>query len=216
MPRPLFEIAREVSADWKNPSPQAKTYLKGMYYLLGMDDLVADLNAATAVRMFLLYSKEWLGPVAERIKAELQIMRRTHLPKNADLFSTEQFAACDLSIECCDLCEATLGIPPKFIKAYTHWNACKRMCMHCALFLSAGVDVGDGAVFMANTEGAWLHLHGEPKMVDSNNLAAPRDHSKVSPRDALKPKFRHRLRLFGRKVAKKCASLVRGWFRRSA
>ena len=59
MARPLFEIARETAADWEKPSPQAKPYLKGMLYLLGVDDHVADLDAMTVLRFFLLYSKEW-------------------------------------------------------------------------------------------------------------------------------------------------------------
>ena len=80
MSRPLFKIAMEIASDWHVPSPQAKAYLKGMYYLLGMDDRSADLDAHTTVRFFLLYAKEWHGPVSERIKKELQDMRSRRSP----------------------------------------------------------------------------------------------------------------------------------------
>jgi hypothetical protein len=216
MSRPLFEIAQEVSADWKNPSPQAKTYLKGMYYLLGMDDRVADLDAATAVRMFLLYSKEWLGPIADKIKAELKGMRLAHLPTNADLLSTSHFAARVMHIDSCELCNAPFGTPAKCVQAYTHWNVCAHMCMHCALFVSPGVDVGDGAVYMLNSDGIWCHLHGKANASPACTQTVPRDRSKIGPRSALRPKLRHRLKLFGRKVVKKCAKIVGGLLRRSA
>ena len=70
-----------------------------MHYLLGMDDRVADLDASTAVRMFLLYAKEWAGPAAERIKAELAKMRSTNAPKNSDLLTASPFASIALSLD---------------------------------------------------------------------------------------------------------------------
>src|ERR1017187_6681509 len=106
MSRPLFDIAREIASDWKTPSNQSKTYLKGMFYLLGMDDRVADLDASTAVRMFMLYSKEWTGPGADRIKAELAKMRSTNSPKNADLLASMDFARCEMSLTTCEMCDA--------------------------------------------------------------------------------------------------------------
>src|SRR5438552_2283856 len=98
MARPLFEIAREIAADWQTPTPQAKSYLKGMYYLLGMDDRVADLDAPTTVRMFLLYAKTWTGPTAERIKAELQALRTAAAPKNAELLQPGAYSQQPLTI----------------------------------------------------------------------------------------------------------------------
>lgn len=213
MSRPLFDIAREIAADWASPSHQARTYLKGMYYLLGMDDRVADLDAMTTVRMFLLYSKGWTGPVAERVKAELSAMRSTNLPTNAELLASNRFPVSDLNQMSCDSCDASLGSPAKFVDAFTHWKARKRMCQHCALCLSPGIDLGDGAVYMADASGAWRHLHGEP------NAAPPGEKLMIPDNPAkavFKPKLRHRLKLFGRKVAKKCVSVVRGLFRRSA
>lgn len=215
MPRPLFEIAQEVASDWKETSPQAKTYLKGMFYLLGMDDQVADLDATTAVRMFLLYSKGWTGAVAERVKTELAAMRSTRLPKNADLFASIPFPVCDVAIDCCELCEASLGTIPKFVDAHTHWNSRARMCMHCGFFLSPGVDLGDGAVYMLNTSGAWCHLHGVPKALPTCSKVGVRDKSK-SVRTLPKPRLRHRIKRFSRRVLKKCASLIPTWLRRSA
>src|SRR2546425_4018621 len=129
MTRPLFEIAKEIALDWKTPSPQAKAYLKGMYYLLGMDDRAADLDAMTTVRMFLLYSKDWRGPTAERLKAELLAMRVARAPTNEDLLKLPQFQPGDVSITHCELCDAPLGTPAKFVEAHTHWKKLARMCM---------------------------------------------------------------------------------------
>src|ERR1043166_3684693 len=133
MPRPLFEIAREIAADWKSPSPHAKTYLKGMYYLLGMDDSVADLDAMMAVRMFLLYSREWHGPVAERVKAELTAMRAAHGPTNAEMLAAHSYPAVTLASDHCALCDAALTTPPKMVECHTHWGQCARMCTYCNL-----------------------------------------------------------------------------------
>lgn len=213
MSRPLFEIALEIASDWKAPSPQAKAYLKGMHYLLGMDDIVADLDAGTTVRMFLLYSKEWTGAVAERIKAELAAMRSSNIPRNADLLTARPFPATDLAIATCDLCDAALGQPQKCVEAHTHWGECKHMCLHCSLFLSPGLDLGDGAVFIRDGSGAWRHLHGQPKKV-----AAPTSAPRTSRRtpSVFDAPLHFRIKRFGRKVVKKCAAIMQGWFRKSA
>jgi hypothetical protein len=216
MPRPLFEIAREISIDWTNPSPSAKTYLKGMYYLLGMDDHVADLDSATTIRMFLLYSKQWTGQNAERIKVELQNMRTTRRPTNADLLAAHQFAVTDVSISCCELCGTSFGAPPKHVQAYTHWNECARMCMHCAFFLSRGIDSGDGAVFMATGDEVWCHLHGQANAATPYNEAVRSEKPKTRKRLLVKPKLRYRFKRYGHKVIKKCSAILARWFRLSA
>ena len=212
MARPLFEIAREISADWAIPSPQAKAYLKGMYYLVGMDDLAADLNADTTVRMFLLYSKTWAGPVAERVKAELKAMRISHGPTSAELLQSYPITPSQIAIDGCEQCHASLGTPGKFVEGYTHWNKLTRMCMHCNYFLSPGMDVGDGALYFQLPDGTWTKLHGEPKAPPAT---APRV-AKPRPRQDSAHTFGFRLKFFGRKVAKKCASLARRCLRRSA
>ncbi len=216
MARPLFEIARDIASDWQIPTHQAKTYLKSMYYLLGMDDLVADLDAKTAVRLFLLYAKEWTGPTADRIKAELTTMRLTNKPTNADLLASNRFAAAALTQASCGLCDASLGAPAKFVEAHTHWQARARMCQHCALFLSPGVDLGDGAVFIADSNGVWRHLHGEPTPAIASAQAATLQADKSAPKPAVHPKMRHVLKLLGRRAIRKCATLMRKLFRKSA
>src|SRR5438045_9733752 len=70
--RPLYAIAQEIAATWQMPSPHAKAYLKAMHYLVGIDDAFSAGNARRIVRCFLLYSKEWLGADADRIKEELR------------------------------------------------------------------------------------------------------------------------------------------------
>jgi len=212
MARPLFEIAKEISADWQRPSPQAKTYLKGMYYLLGMDDYAADLNATTTVRMFLLYSKEWTGPVAERVKAELQAMRSTGTPTNADLLGQIAFPKCDVAITHCELCDVSLGSPAKFVEGYTHWGARARMCMHCNYCNSMGLIEGDGALCITAADGTWLKLHGEPVAP----AHPPAQDTAPAQRSATSPGIQFRLKHFGRRVVRKCAKIVRQLTRRSA
>lgn len=214
MSRPLFEIAKEIAANWQTPTPQAKPYLKGMYYLLGMDDIVADLDASTTVRLFLLYAKTWTGPIATRIKAELQEMRTQKAPTNEQLFAAHVFPSIDDSIAHCDLCDAALGTPGKFVEAYTHWKEKKRMCMHCNYFLSSGLDSGDGALFLSH-DGKWRHLHGAAKWIEPKQSAATSpivNGAEPLPR----PKLRYRLKFLGKKVVRKCASIVRRLVGRSA
>lgn len=214
MSRPLFDIAREIASDWKTPTPQARTYLKGLYYLLGMDDRAADLDASTAVRMFLLYSKEWTGPVAERVKAELMQMRTSKAPTNAELLAAQSFAPCDMTLDSCELCAASLGAPAKCVDCFTYWGKRARLCQHCALCISPGIDVGDGAVLLADAQGTWRHLHGQanPQPPGARiQSAAPQ-----SSKNDFQPKFRHRLKLLGRRAVRKCVTVFRRVFRRSA
>jgi hypothetical protein len=212
MARPLFEIAREIVADWQNPSPQAKTYLKGLLYLLGMDDRVADLDASTAVRMFLLYAKQWTGPVAERVKAELQGMRSSHGPNNAYFLKSHTFAVSQEKVAGCDLCDAALGEPGKFVDGYTHWNKRARMCMHCNCFLSSGLEFGNGRLYIAAGDGTWLALHGEPKPVEISTAPVRPRVSSAMP----KPTLRFRMKYYGKKVYKKLSELYHRVARRSA
>jgi hypothetical protein len=180
-----------------------------------MDDRVADLDAMTTVRMFLLYSKDWCGPTADRVKAELQDMRRANAPTNNDLLLSPQFQSSDLSITHCELCEAPLGKPAKFVEAHTHWKQRARMCMHCSYFLSPGIDLGDGAIYIALPDGRWCCLHGTPMVL------APQPASiAASTSDAVnalsKPRLRQRLKYLGRRIVRKCVSLVGNWLRRPA
>lgn len=77
--RPLYEIADEISADWKQPS------FLGVYALKCMKKF-KDINSncgpeygrATVIQM-LHETKNWHGPVAEKIKAELQDIKNTQV-----------------------------------------------------------------------------------------------------------------------------------------
>jgi hypothetical protein len=179
-----------------------------------MDDVVADLDASTTVRMLLLYSKEWTGPIADRVKAELVAMRKSMRPTNAELLASSAFAANPIAIDGCELCDAPLGQPPKFVEAYTHWNARARMCMHCSFFLSPGFDLGDGALFICDDQNAWRHVHGEAKVPAVQTQTKPTTKRKTM--NVYQAPLHFRVRRFGRKVIKKCASVVQGWFRKSA
>ena len=197
MARAAFEVAKDIAADWTVVSPQAKTYLKGMHYLLGMDDFVADLDAPTTVRMFLLYSKGWTGPVAEKIKVELQTMRTTRNPKNADLIETNPFPIVEFAIDSCELCSAPLGTPGKYVEAHTHWQARARMCIRCRIFLVTGSDLGDGAVYIAKGNGLWHHLHGAPTLVPSHSPCLADQQAKPTKKVSERPKLRHIVKFVG-------------------
>ena len=216
MARPLFEIATEISADWQDPSPAAKSYLKGMCYLLGMDDYVADLDAGTAVRMFLLYSKTWTGPVAERVKAELKSMRSANAPRNADLLQEHSFPRSEIEISHCELCSASLGTPGKFVDSFTHWGARMRMCMHCNYCICSGPYEGNGAVYLKNEAGVWLKLHGEPVAPPPPVAEVASGAKSAAVISVPRPTLRFQLKSLGRKVIRKCAKLVDRWTRRSA
>ena len=212
MARPLFEIAKEISADWPAITPQAKSYLKGMFYLLGMDDRVADLDATTTVRMFLLYSKEWTGPVAERVKAELQGMRTKNTPTCAELLREHTFAKADAALTHCELCDIGLGSPAKYVDGYTHWGKRVRMCMHCNYCNSMGLVEGDGALHFTGVDGVCVKLHGEPK--------APAAQPVLERGPATVDKPQHTLgfllKVLGRKVIRRCGRIVSGLTKRSA
>jgi hypothetical protein len=214
MTRPLFEIAKEIALDWKVPTPQAKAYLKGLYYLVGMDDRVADLDAMTTVRMLLLYSKDWRGDTADRVKAELQAMRSAKAPINADLLQLPHLQAVSCSITHCELCDASLGSPAKFVEAYTHWKQRARMCMHCSYFLSPGIDLGDGALYIQLANGNWCCLHGMPTLLVAEPVSV--GDAALAPTEVTKPKLRHQLKFLGRRIVRKCASVVRNLIRRPA
>jgi hypothetical protein len=114
-----------------------------MYYLLGMDDRVGDLDALTAVRMFLLYAKDWQSEVAERVKTELQNMRAAKTPTNYDFVTSADFAPCELSISHCEMCDAR-EVRPNSLRRIPS----KRLhaCVCTVVTLSPGIDVGDGGL----------------------------------------------------------------------
>src|SRR6266404_3660526 len=119
MPRPLHEIARDIAVTWPTASPHAKAYLKAMHYLIGIDDAFAAGNARRIVRCFLLYSKEWLGPDADRIKEELREISQQ--PEDAPALKVIAAPAANSDgPKVCELCK--LRIIDKFVHGHSVWG----------------------------------------------------------------------------------------------
>lgn len=74
MPRPIFEIAREIRATWPKVNYAAVPYLEAMEYLTTMDSMYALDSAKSIVRYFLANASTYRGEAARRIKAELKSM----------------------------------------------------------------------------------------------------------------------------------------------
>lgn len=70
--RPLFEIAEEISSDWKRPFYGAKPYLDAMHTLVDLHSRYGADDAKGIILYFLSNSGSWKGPTAKRIKAELK------------------------------------------------------------------------------------------------------------------------------------------------
>lgn len=77
--RTLKEIAREIRADWKpRIAGAALPAVDAMSTLNTLDDDYFGDSAVEVVSRFLAHRQTWRGPVAERIKAELQAMLVLH------------------------------------------------------------------------------------------------------------------------------------------
>lgn len=76
MARPLYEIAREIRADWKKVSPYAAPYLSAMATLYSIEDNYIFDSGRSVVAYFLANAGSWRGDVAKRIKAELKEMSK--------------------------------------------------------------------------------------------------------------------------------------------
>lgn len=74
MPRPINEIATEISADWTNVYFGAVPYLGAMRSLNSVDDMYGQDPAREVVMYFLSNATTWRGETARRIKAELKGM----------------------------------------------------------------------------------------------------------------------------------------------
>lgn len=72
--RTLYQIANEITADWKKPYFGAVPYLNAMSDLVDMGDRYGYDDADSIVRYFLANAGTWRGPVARRVKAELKEM----------------------------------------------------------------------------------------------------------------------------------------------
>jgi hypothetical protein len=72
--RPLFEIANEISNDWKKVYFGAVPYLDAMKTLKSINDNYFYDSAKSVVLYFLANSQTWKGETARRVKAELKEM----------------------------------------------------------------------------------------------------------------------------------------------
>ena len=72
--RPLYEIARDIRKDWKNPHFGAKPYLDAMATLDSIEDNYGWDSAKSIVRYFLGNASTWRGETAKAIKKELKAM----------------------------------------------------------------------------------------------------------------------------------------------
>ena len=72
--RPLYEIAREIRADWKNVYFGAVPYLDAMSGMGSINDNYGYDSGKSIVNYFLANAGTWRGEVARRIKSELKTM----------------------------------------------------------------------------------------------------------------------------------------------
>ena len=76
MPRPLKEIAKDVRSDWISIHPEAEPFLAAMERL---DQICADRNADVKVlAQFRWAARKWGGPVAGRIKNEIDLILKAY------------------------------------------------------------------------------------------------------------------------------------------
>jgi len=72
--RPLYEIAREIMADWKNVNFGAVPYLRAMNNLIHVTENYGCDSGKSIVLYFLSNARAWKGDTARRIKAELKAL----------------------------------------------------------------------------------------------------------------------------------------------
>lgn len=72
--RPLYEIAKEIKADWKKMYFGAKPYVDAMQNITSIDDAYGYDNGRYIVNYFLGNAAQWKGETARKIKSELKSM----------------------------------------------------------------------------------------------------------------------------------------------
>lgn len=72
MTRPLFKIAAEIRADWKNPYFGAVPYLSAMTTMSDIREKYIYDDGKSIVLYFLSNATTWRGETARRVKAELK------------------------------------------------------------------------------------------------------------------------------------------------
>lgn len=70
--RPLHEIAREITQDWKNVHFSAVPYLRAMAALTDVNEPYGQDPGSSIVAYFLSNAHSWRGEKARAIKKELQ------------------------------------------------------------------------------------------------------------------------------------------------
>ena len=83
MPRPLYEIAQDIAADWDDPHYTAVPYLNAMGHLDDLDDRYGADDGEGIVLYFLSNAGKWRGPVAKNIKKELRGMLKNSRSRRA-------------------------------------------------------------------------------------------------------------------------------------
>jgi hypothetical protein len=77
--RPLYQIAQEIRGDWERVNYAAEPYLEAMLTLDDISDNYYMDSAYMIVAYFLSNSSSWKGPLAKKIKNELNnILRNKH------------------------------------------------------------------------------------------------------------------------------------------
>lgn len=76
MPRPLYEIAREVRKDWRKVYFGAVPYLEAMGSLNEIGENYGLDSGKSIVLYFLANARGWKGETAKRVKAELKAMAK--------------------------------------------------------------------------------------------------------------------------------------------
>ncbi len=69
--RPLYQISREIKADWSKVYFGAVPYLDAMETLDNINDNYYQDSGSSVVRYFLANATTWRGEEARRIKKEL-------------------------------------------------------------------------------------------------------------------------------------------------
>ena len=76
MPRPIYEIAKDIYADWSNIgkgiSPYAKPYLEAMFSLNHPSDNYVLDSGDSVIRYFLANAQTYRGEKAKQYKSELK------------------------------------------------------------------------------------------------------------------------------------------------
>jgi hypothetical protein len=72
--RPLYQIAREIKADWSKVNFGAVPYLEAMGTMTSIEENYYYDSGDSVVRYFLANANTWRGEKAREIKAELKAM----------------------------------------------------------------------------------------------------------------------------------------------